>query len=403
MTTLKHFMVCLVLAVLVVPLAVPEAFGQDRPRRSLFEVLFGSDDQQTQQAAPPAQAPAQAQPRRTQPAPAPAPRRQSAPAPARQASAPAPAPAADKAEDATRIAVMGDSLAVDLARAMQRFYADDPQTAVLGMGVGSSGFVRDDFHDWNRTLTDALSADRFDIAVVAIGINDRQALGGSSPLSDGWRQAYSARLDRFLDALRAEGKPVVWIELPPMEQPSYSADMVQISALHREAVTAAGGEWVETYERYMGPDGGYAASGPDLNGQTVSMRKSDGIHFSDAGSDKLAFYVDGALGRHYSGGGLSVEVADLLAGTDAAGLLRPPFQGLGQMRLYETAGSIRQIGGGAQRAGDLLLADLEAGPVRPSAFALEDLLAAPSGRVDAFGVGRSAEADGPVVENPTGR
>ena len=41
------------------------------------------------------------------------------------------------------------------------------------------------------------------IAVVIIGINDRQALGADAPLTDPWRTAYSARLNRFLATLRA--------------------------------------------------------------------------------------------------------------------------------------------------------------------------------------------------------
>lgn len=387
----RLFALCVMFAV-VLPLAAPAWAQNAQPRRSLFEVLFGGGEQQQTQQQP------QRPQTTTQPRQQPQPQRAPAPAPAPSASLPPPPPAVEKAEDAKRIMVFGDSLAVDLSRSMERFYADDDATLVIGRGVSSSGFVRNDYFDWNRSLDEALAADSFDIAVVIIGINDRQAIGSAAPLSDAWKAAYSARLEQFLAALRARGKPVIWVELPPMEQPRYAADMVQISSLHRQAVFAAGGEWVETYERYMGESGGYAANGPDLNGQIVSMRKSDGIHFSAAGSDKLSFYIDRAIRLHHAGGGSTVEVADLLAGTDAAEMLRPPFQGLGQMRLVEMAGIIQQLGVSSQRAGELVVA----GAPRPNGgFDLTSMLGAPVGRVDAFGVGIAPDTD--EAARPRGR
>lgn len=369
-------------ALLAMLMAITPALAQEQRRpQTLFELLFGTGQQQTQ----PAPAPAPSAPRA-------APRQSSAP------TAPPPPPQVSKAPDAQRVLVMGDSMAVDLARGMDRFYAENDKVRVIGQGVGSSGFVREDFFNWQAAVEEAIAEDSFDIAVVIIGINDRQALGADAPLTDPWRRAYSARIERFLSTLRAAGKPVVWVELPPMEQSQYGAAMVQISALHRAAVQAAGGEWVETFQRYMSESGGYTSVGPDLNGQIVTMRKSDGMHFSAAGADKLAFYIDRAITQYHGGGGSTAEVVDHLAGTDAANMLRPPFQGLGQMRLVEMAGLVQQIGVQTHRASDLVIAGT---PIAASeGFDIEAMLYAPAGRVDAFGVPRVEEK---VVENPRGR
>ena len=91
--------------------------GQQQRRRTLFDILFG-DDQPTSTPAPVTQPRSQ-------------PRQQAAPA------TPPPPPEVTKAADATRLAVFGDSLAVDLSRALERFYADDPNLVVIGKGVGS--------------------------------------------------------------------------------------------------------------------------------------------------------------------------------------------------------------------------------------------------------------------------
>ena len=372
---------------LVLALSASGVLAQERSTRTLFEVLFGSGNEE-QQSQP--QEPVTSQPRpQAQPAPQP-----------RQAEPPETSEV-EKSDNARRVAVFGDSLAVDLARALERLYADNPEISVREQAVGSSGFVRNDFFDWNAAIEDEVIADSFDVAVVAIGINDRQALDGAEALSDPWRSAYRDRIDAFLADINAAGKEVVWLELPPMQQPSYGAAMAQISSIHKAAVNAAGGAWVETYDRYLGEDGGYSADGPDLNGNIVDMRKGDGIHFSAAGADKLAFYIDRAMG---SGGGGRVslsgstsEVADLLAGTDAAGMIRPPYQGLDQMRLVEMASFVQDLGGAAQRANDLIVAGQATAGTR--SFALEDMLNAPVGRVDAFGLGRAET----IIENPGGR
>ncbi|WP_339646786.1 DUF459 domain-containing protein [uncultured Pelagibacterium sp.] len=372
---------------LVLALSASGVLAQERSTRTLFEVLFGSGNEE-QQSQP--QEPVTSQPRpQAQPAPQP-----------RQAEPPETSEV-EKSDNARRVAVFGDSLAVDLARALERLYADNPEISVREQAVGSSGFVRNDFFDWNAAIEDEVIADSFDVAVVAIGINDRQALDGAEALSDPWRSAYRDRIDAFLADINAAGKEVVWLELPPMQQPSYGAAMAQISSIHKAAVNAAGGAWVETYDRYLGEDGGYSADGPDLNGNIVDMRKGDGIHFSAAGADKLAFYIDRAMG---SGGGGRVslsgstsEVADLLAGTDAAGMVRPPYQGLDQMRLVEMASFVQDLGGAAQRANDLIVAGQATAGTR--SFALEDMLDAPVGRVDAFGLGRAET----IIENPGGR
>ncbi|WIY52874.1 DUF459 domain-containing protein [Devosia sp. YIM 151766] len=349
---------------------------QEAPRRrTLFDLLFG------EQPAP--AAPVQ------QPQP-----RQSAP---RATLPPAPVqPAIDKAPDATRLAVFGDSLAIDLSRALERFYAEDPNLVVIGQGVSSSGFVRDDYFDWNKALAEQIAADNFDIAVVIIGINDRQEIranGQTYPaLSDGWISAYQGRLNAFLGQLRAARKPVVWLGLPPMSRSEYSAAISQISALHKMAAFSGGAEFLDIYDRFVGEDGRYSSHGPDVNGQNALMRKDDGIHFSSAGSDKLAFYISQAIRSFYRGGGVSIAIADPLLGTDAAAMLRPPYQGLGQDRLLEVAGAVMPLSRAPQRADDLVLAvnPQESGP----GFTLDQLVRAPNGRVDAFGVGVEPQADG---------
>ncbi len=356
--------------------------AQQQRRRTLFDLLFG-DDQQQAPAEQPRQQPRQ-QPRK--------------PAPAPRASLPPPKPQIEKAADATRLAVFGDSLAVDLSKALERFYAEDPNLVVIGQGVGSSGFVRADYFDWDKAIGEQIAADSFDLAVVIMGVNDRQDIGSYKALTEPWNAAYQARIADFLGQLRAARKPVIWVGLPPMGKGDYSAAMTQISNIQKLASFSGGAEFLDIYERFLGEDGKYSSYGPDVSGQNALMRKDDGIHFSAAGSDKLAFYLSQTIRTFYRGKGVSVAVSDPLLGTDAAAMLRPPYQGIGQVRLLEVAGAVIPLSRAPQRAGELLTAS--GGPAGPG-FTLEQLVAAPIGRVDAFGVGIDPAANG--VENAGGR
>jgi hypothetical protein len=360
--------------------------AQEAKRRTLFDLLFGDE---------PAPAPVEQQqaPRRTQQ------QQQSAPA----AALPPPKPQVEKAPNATRLAVFGDSLAIDLSRALERLYAEDPNLVVIDQGVSSSGFVRNDYFDWDAAITEEIAADSFDLAVVIIGINDRQEItvDGQSykSLTDQWTAAYQARITSFLGKLRAARKPVIWVGLPPMSKAEYSAAISQISNIHRLASFSGGAEFLDIYERFLGEDGKYSSHGPDVNGQNARMRKDDGIHFSTAGADKLAFYLSQSIQTFYRGGGVTMAVADPLLGTEAAAMLRPPYQGLGQIRLLEVAGAVVPISRVPQRASDLVSA--ASIPAVPPPFTLDQLVSAPIGRVDAFGVGFDPAAE--PVENEGGR
>ncbi|MGV3491267.1 MAG: DUF459 domain-containing protein [Devosia sp.] len=348
-----------------------------RKRRTLFDLLFGEEEQQPQ--APVVEKPVVQQQQKA-------------------ASLPPPKPKIEKALGATRLAIFGDSMATDLGNALDRLYAEDPNLAIINQGVGSSSFVRPDFFDWPTAIDKALAENEFDIAVFFIGINDRQKmnLNGESygSLTPEWTVEYSRRVSEVVNKVRAAGKPIIWVGLPPVEPPKLGAALIQVNDVQRLAAFGGGAEFVDIFERFASDEGTYTSRGPDLNGTQVRMRKEDGIHFSAAGADKLAFYVNQVLRNYYRGGGtVGIEVADPLFGTDAQLMLRPPYQGLGQMKLLEVAGAVIPLTSAARRANDLVTANMS--DAVSVGFDMVQMLDAPTGRVDAFGVGR--------VANPAGR
>jgi len=346
-----------------------------KKRKTLMDMLFGGDEQQEEQ--PVVEKPVvKVKPKKA-------------------ADLPPAKPKIEKAPGATRLAVFGDSMATDVAKALDRFYAEDPNIAILDQSVGDSGIVRADYFDWPKTIGEKITENGFDIAVVIVGINDRQkmALNGQSypSLTPEWLAEYSSRVSMIVRQLRAANKPTVWVGLPPMEAPKFGQTMIQVNEIDRLAAFGGGAEFLDIFDKFATEEGKYTRNGPDLNGNNVRMRKDDGIHFSTAGADKLAFYLSQSLRNYYRGGGtVGVAVADPLLGTDAQLMVRPPYQGLGQMKLLEVAGAVISLTHAPKRAAELVTASsVVATPedMNPVGFDLTQLIDAPVGRADAFGVG----------------
>ena len=161
-------------------------------------------------------------------------------------------PKVEKSETATRLAVLGDSLAFDLANA--RSNAPIPKIPIWSFPAMAStrrASCATTITTGTSGLRTLISENAFDIAVVIIGINDRQPIGKNKPLADEWKSEYTARLERFLGQLRVANKPVIWVGLPPMAKSSYSEAMTQISSLQRLAAFSGGAEFVDIYERFV--------------------------------------------------------------------------------------------------------------------------------------------------------
>lgn len=349
---------------------------QQKPkkRKTLLEMLFGGDDDA-----------GEAESDQQNPQQKAAPKAKSA------APAPPPPPKIPKAENATRVAVFGDSLADDVARGLDRFYAEDPNLTVIAEVQGNSGLVRPDYFDWPKKIADEIAAQSFDIAVIVIGINDRQTMnlesGSFKSLTPEWRAEYSARATRIVQMLRAANKPVIWVGLPPMQAPKFGQAMIQVNEIQRLAAFGGGAEFLDIYDKFADEDGKYATRGPDLSGNVVRMRKDDGIHFSTGGAAKLAFYLSQSLRTYYRGGGaVGLAVADPLDSTEAQAMLRPPYQGLGQMKLLEVAGAVISLTHAPRRAAELISAGTAGDG--GAGFDMSQLVEAPEGRADAFGVGK---------------
>lgn len=274
----------------------------DRPRKGgLFEFLFGRRDRpEPQKAKPrvvrraPAAAPADAAPRAPKPQ------------------------AVEKLDNARLVLVIGDFMASGLAEGLDDAYAQSPGVRVESRTNGSSGFVRDDFYNWPAEIGPIIEEVKPAVVVVMIGSNDRQQLavnGNREEVrTDAWTAEYTDRVRRLAVEIRRARVPLLWVGMPAFKSPSMSADMLAFNDIYRGVAEEVGGEFVDIWDGFVDENGAFATVGPDINGQRVRLRGSDGINMTGAGKRKLAFYVEKPLNK-LLGGAVAPGIASLAPDT----------------------------------------------------------------------------------------
>lgn len=281
-------------ATLMLVLALPEAgtmgvvvaHAQEKSERrggGLLRFLFPRQEKRERPAAP-----AVKKERRTSP------RRNPAPAPP-------PVPVIEKAENAKRVLVVGDFLAGSLADGLTAAYAENPDIMVIGRTNGSSGLVRDDFYDWPGNIATIIEDEKPVSVVIMIGANDRQQLlvdgNREQPGSEAWVGEYERRARMLAKAVRDKKLSLLWVGALPFKSSTMTSDMVVFNDIYRRITTDEGGEFIDVWDGFVDESGKFAANGPDMNGQPVQLRGSDGINITRPGRRKIAFYLEKPLAR----------------------------------------------------------------------------------------------------------
>ena len=228
------------------------------------------------------------------------------------ASAP-PVPA-DKVENARRIVVIGDAMAIGLAKGLETLFAASPDIVVSNRATGSSGIVRYDFFDWAVALPTILAEENPAAFVIMIGSNDRQDILGTEAAefrTQKWLGVYEARVQHLLDTVAARNIPIFWVGMPIMRRAAYGQDISFLNDLFQQQSNRVGATFIESWNRFADVEGRYNSSGPDVNGRVRRMRNDNGIHLTTQGNLKLAYFVEQELRPRLGGrgGAPNIEIA----------------------------------------------------------------------------------------------
>jgi len=205
--------------------------------------------------------------------------------------------------DTYKIRVIGDTLAEGLVSAMSDNMTKEVRIEINRRSWPLYRLTSPRFETELKELIADLEKDKVSIAVVMLGVNDRRLIrpteGGSSYRfgTPEWRNEYARRADRLMKELKGKGIAVYWLGQPSMRAFNADAETQIINEIVRERAYLNGLKFIDTVASFSDGQEGYSAYGPDLSGKISLLRWRDGIHFTSAGNEKLAHFLERELKR----------------------------------------------------------------------------------------------------------
>ena len=187
-----------------------------------------------------------------------------------------------------RVLLIGDSLGLDLGGSLQNSLASTGIVTATLDGKESTGLTRPDYFSWPLELSNDLVSVNPEVVVVMMGANDPQAFLGPPVIPYGsyaWNTAYEARVVSFMQLATSRGAKLIWVSLPPMQDPNLNAKVQVVNSLQRSAAKQVPGVIYLDSTSVFGP--GYSAF-TTSNGQIVNIRTPDGTHITPQGGTLLA-------------------------------------------------------------------------------------------------------------------
>ncbi|MBV1706910.1 MAG: DUF459 domain-containing protein [Hyphomicrobiales bacterium] len=219
------------------------------------------------------------------------------------------------------VAVLGNGMAASLVDGLRQSFPDKPDIEFLPQIKPVSGLVRDDFYDWQAEAAKLLNGTQhLDAAIMLLGTDDHQPIRTASgyvrPDTPQWTQIYQARVKALMDLFAAKHVPLIWVGLPIVRSPRMAAAYLSFNDIYKAAAADSGATYVDLWDGFENDKGNYDAVGPDAQGNSAVLRKSDGIHFTRAGANKAAQFLQTSLDAIYQKdrpNGAAPDVASLPA------------------------------------------------------------------------------------------
>jgi len=199
-----------------------------------------------------------------------------------------------------RVLEIGDSLGIDLGEQLQPQLDATGRVTTTVASVGDTGLANTSFYDWPAHLAALLTSDRPQVVVVFLGANDDQGLDidgtAAEPGSSPWAAGYAQRVDEVLAEATGAGARVVWVGMPPMQDPDLNAAMALEDGIYQRQTENFPGTLYVSSAPVLGTASGlYRTTGVDAAGSAVALRTPDGVHLTPDGASVLAGVVIAAI------------------------------------------------------------------------------------------------------------
>jgi hypothetical protein len=156
-----------------------------------------------------------------------------------------------------------------------------------------SGLTRTDFLDWPARLREVGAEQDPDALVLFFGGNDAQAIQIDGSWHEygtaEWMAEYRLRVGELMAELVADNRDVYWVGMPIVRSDSFREKVATMNQIYEsEAAAHPGVTYINSWDVFTGPDGGFSEYLINDEGDLVDMRLNDGIHLTTAGGIRLA-------------------------------------------------------------------------------------------------------------------
>jgi uncharacterized protein len=202
-----------------------------------------------------------------------------------------------------RVLEVGDSLGEDLGFQLQ---TDLPATGVATLAMdsqGDTGLANTNYYDWTQHLESDIATSHPQIVVIFLGANDGQGFDVNGVAEQfgtpEWIAAYTQRVDAMIEECNHAGARVVWVGMPPMQDPALNSEIQQLNGIYWKQTLKFHGTMYLPSSTVLAPNGVFTSSLPNSAGESVVIRTPDGVHLTSPGAALLATYVINAINARW--------------------------------------------------------------------------------------------------------
>ncbi|MFM7069823.1 MAG: DUF459 domain-containing protein [Actinomycetes bacterium] len=186
-----------------------------------------------------------------------------------------------------RVVVAGDSTSEGVGNRLKVAASATPEIAVDVRGKVATGLTRSDYFDWLAHTKELVATTRPEVYLFMVGANDQQSVlepdGTVVALygQPGWEDAYRQRVAAIMDAVRGDGRRVVWVGEPNVGNPKIQEALTIINRVAKQEAKRR--DWVTFFDLadvVAGPDGGFAEYPTFPETGTIKCYAGDGVHLS---------------------------------------------------------------------------------------------------------------------------
>jgi len=158
----------------------------------------------------------------------------------------------------------------------------------------SSGLWSNDIRNWDQRATEQMALVKPEAVVFIIGANDTPVVNNVDSNGDkipDWEAVYRMKVARMMDLLVGPThRTVFWCGPPTLGTRSMDRGAFAMGEVMRQEALKRSPDvvYIDTYKLFSTPDGTFSRQITDENGKLITVRLSDGIHFTTEGSQYLA-------------------------------------------------------------------------------------------------------------------